>query len=112
MRALRTSHTAPVEATKTALIKKYFSKQSTREKAPRPGDGRGLKTIACRSQPSGQLPSLGDVGAENGTDLRKCAVESGCQPAHASRGGKGNHRQDQQICHETLARFILMEAVQ
>jgi hypothetical protein len=31
MRALRTSHTAPVEATNTAPIKKYFSKVSTVE---------------------------------------------------------------------------------
>ena len=51
------------------------------------GSRRGLK-IQLQTTTRGQEHHLGDVLAENGADLRECAVESGCQVSHTSSGSE------------------------
>jgi hypothetical protein len=55
---------------------------------------------------------LGNVAAEHNADLGECAVQAACQAGHASGSRERYQCQNRQIFHQTLARFIIVKAIQ
>src|SRR6266571_1014777 len=111
MRALRTSITAPIKATRTAPTKKYFSTSALFQTRRSPeSQSRKLDsskrrfclselraqqvTRGIRQTEIGVIPELRDVNVEYRSDLAKCGVDISCQGVHPDNGSEGNQGND------------------
>src|SRR5712692_7732554 len=135
MRALRTSLTAPTNATNTPPSNRYFSTMLSFLPAAAQGNrisnhknsrfrsrwfGSRLSVLACERSRTGARTKrnrclssrLRDVAAEDRANANKSVVDVLRQSLHCHHSGEGHQSQDQCVFHQALTCFVSVQPVQ